>query len=116
MSHLHSKEEYEAIKNEHKTIAREKEAKIKRDLSRLLSEATPRYVREKLVTSCIIFGSTYLIEELILRKRVPGIVKFTGAVAVTAFAPKIYRVLYHNYYQPPETAVVHPPASYETVP
>ena len=85
MSHLHSKEEYEAIKNQHKTIAREKEAKIKRDLSRLLSEATPRYVREKLVTSCIIFGSTYLIEELIFRKRVPGIVKFTGAVAVTAF-------------------------------
>ena len=100
MSQLQSKEEYEAIKNEHKAIAREKEAKIKRDLSRLLSDATPRYVREKLATSCIIFGVTYLIEELAFRKRVPGIVKFAGAVATTAFAPKIYRLLYRNYYMP----------------
>ena len=100
MSNLHSKEEYEAIKNQHKTIAREKEAKIKRDLSRLLSDATPRYVREKLATSCIIFGVTYLVEELAFRKRVPGIVKFAGAVAMTTFAPKIYRLLYRNYYAP----------------
>lgn len=100
MSQLQSKEEYEAIKNEHRAIAREKEAKIKRDLSRLMSEATPRYVREKLATSCIVFGVTYLIEELAFRKRVPGIVKFAGAVATTAFAPKIYRLLYRNYYTP----------------
>ena len=94
MSNLHSQEEYEAIKNQHKALAREKEKKIKRDLARLMSEATPRFLREKLVMGCMVFGSVYLIEELLFRKKVPGIVKFAGAVSATVFAPKIYDRLY----------------------
>ena len=107
MSELHSEEEYQAIKSQHKAIAREKEKKIKRDLTRLMSDATPRYLREKLVTSCIVFGSVYLLEEIIFKKRIPGIVKFAGAVSATAFAPKIYRALYRNF-----TAPAPPPAVY----
>ncbi len=107
MSTLHSKQEYESIKEQHKAIAREKEAKIKQDLSRLLSDATPRFVREKIVTSCIIFGSTYLVSELLFRKRIPGIVKFAGAVSATAFAPKIYRILYRRFDAP----TLFPPAA-----
>ena len=107
MSNLHSKQEYEAIKEQHKAIAREKEAKIKQDLSRLLSDATPRFVREKVVTGCIIFGTTYLVGELLFRRRVPGIVKFAGAVSATAFAPKIYRMLYRQFDSP----TLFPPAA-----
>jgi hypothetical protein len=109
MSELRSKEEYESIKAQHRAIAREKEKKIKRDLSRLLSDATPRYLREKLVTSCIIFGSVYLVEEILFKKRVPGIVKFAGAVSAAAFAPKLYRLLYRNFAAPPPA--VYPPSS-----
>lgn len=115
MTQLHSKEEYEAIKQQHRAIAREKESKIKRDLSRVLSDATPRYVREKLATSCIIFGATYLAEELIFRQRVPGIVKFAGAIATTTFAPKIYRMLYRNYYQPARLPASYAPPSNGTM-
>ncbi len=97
MTNLHSKKEYEAIKNQHKALAREKEIKIKQDLARLVSDATPRFIREKLVMSCLIFGSVYLVEELLVRKKVPGIVKFAVAVSATAFAPKIYRALYSNF-------------------
>ena len=97
MSNLHSEEEYEAIKDQHKALAREKEIKIKQDLARLMSDATPRFIREKLVMSCLVFGSVYLIEELLVRKKVPGIVKFAVAVSATAFAPKIYRALYRNF-------------------
>lgn len=112
MSKLHSEEEYEAIKSQHKAIAREKEKKIKRDLTRLVSDATPRYLREKLVTACIVFGSVYLVEEIIFKKRVPGIVKFAGAVSATAFAPKIYRALYRNFGSPaPRPAAYYPVSS-----
>ena len=100
MSNLHSKKEYEAIKNQHKALAREKEVKIKQDLARLLSDATPRFIREKLVMSCLVFGSVYLAEELLVRKKVPGIVKFAVAVSATAFAPKIYRALYRKFQHP----------------
>ena len=116
MSKLHSQEEYEAIKSQHKAIAREKEKKIKRDLTRLLSDATPRYLREKLVTGCIVFGSVYLLEEIIFRKRVPGIVKFVGAVSATAFAPKIYRALYHNFAAPSPHLATYPPSSNGSAP
>ena len=99
MNRLESERKYEEIKSLHKASAREKEKRIKRDLSLIMSSATPRFLREKLVMSCAVFGSVYLVEELIFRKRVPGIVKFVGAVSVTAFAPKIYRTLYANFYQ-----------------
>ena len=116
MSKLHSQEEYEAIKGQHQAIAREKEKKIKRDLTRLLSDATPRYLREKLVTSCIVFGSVYLVEEIIFKKRVPGIVKFAGAVSATAFAPKIYRTLYRNFAAPSPHLTTAPPPDNGSVP
>ncbi len=116
MSKLHSQEEYEAIKSQHQAIAREKEKKIKRDLTRLLSDATPRYLREKLVTSCIVFGSVYLVEEIIFKKRVPGIVKFAGAVSATAFAPKIYRTLYRNFAAPSPHLATAPPPDNGSVP
>ena len=116
MSKLQSQEEYEAIKNQHRAIAREKEKKIKRDLTRLVSDATPRYLRERLVTSCIVFGSVYLLEEIIFKKRVPGIVKFAGAVSVTAFAPKIYRALYHNFAAPSPHLATYPPSDNGSAP
>lgn len=97
MSNLHSNKEYETIKNQHKALAREKEVKIKQDLARLMSDATPRFLREKLVMSCLVFGSVYLAEELLVRKKVPGIVKFAVAISATAFAPKMYRALYRNF-------------------
>lgn len=116
MSKLHSQEEYEEIKNQHKAIAREKEKKIKRDLTRLMSDATPRYLREKLVTSCIVFGAVYLLEEIIFKKRVPGIVKFAGAVSAVAFAPKIYRSLYPNFAAPTPHLATYPPSSNGSAP
>lgn len=102
MSKLESERKYEEVKNLHKATAREKEKKIKEDLSRLMSSATPRFLREKLVMSCVVFGSVYLAEELIFKKKVPGIVKFVGAVSATVFAPKIYQAMYANFHQ--ETA------------
>ena len=108
MSKLESEKKYEHIKNLHKANAQEREKKIKRDLALLLSSATPRFLREKLVMSCAVFGSVYLVEELIFRKRVPGIVKFVGAVSATAFAPKMYRALYANFHEPP-AEVTSPP-------
>ncbi len=116
MSKLHSQEEYETIKSQHRAIAREKEKKIKRDLTRLVSDATPRYLREKLVTSCIVFGSVYLLEEIIFKKRVPGIVKFAGAVSATAFAPKIYRALYHKFAAQSPHLTTYPPSSNGSTP
>ena len=110
MNRLESEKKYEEIKGLHKASAREKEKRIKRDLALIMSSATPRFLREKLVTSCIVFGSVYLVEELIFRKRVPGIVKFVGAVSATAFAPKIYRTLYANFY--PATQATAPVPTY----
>lgn len=110
MSKLESERKYEEVKDLHKASARETEKKIKRDLAQLMSSATPRFLREKLVMSCVVFGSVYLVEELLFRKRVPGIVKFVGAVSATAFAPKMYRALYANFYQ--STDVPSPPPSY----
>ena len=109
MNKLESEQKYEEIKNLHQASARAKEKKIKRDLTRLMSSATPRFLREKLVMSCVVFGSVYLLEELVFRKRVPAIVKFVGAVSATAFAPKMYRTLYANF--SPETDVVTTPAA-----
>ena len=105
MSKLESEKKYEEVKNRHKESAREKEKKIKRDLAQLMSSATPRFLREKLVMSCVVFGSVYLVEELLFRKKVPGIVKFVGAVSATAFAPKMYRALYASFYKPADTSL-----------
>ena len=101
MSKLESERKYEEVKNLHKATAREKEQKIKQDLSRLMSSATPRFLREKLVMGCVVFGSVYLVEEIVFKKKVPGIVKFVGAVSATVFAPKIYHALYTNFHKEP---------------
>ena len=111
MSKLESEKKYEEVKNWHKATARAKEKKIKQDLSRLMSSATPRFLREKLVMGCVVFGSVYLAEELLFGKKVPGIVKFVGAVSATAFAPKLYRAWYATLHQPadaPPLANAHP--------
>ena len=113
MNKLESEKKYEEIKALHRAAAHQKEKSIKRDLSLLMSSATPRFLREKLVMSCVVFGAVYLTEELLFRKRIPGIVKFVGAVSATAFAPKIYRTLYANFYQPDEVA---PPVSRPATP
>lgn len=81
-----------------------------------MSDATPRYLREKLVTSCIIFGAAYLVEEIIFKKRVPGIVKFAGAVSAAAFAPKLYRSLYHNFGASAPRPAIYPSSSNGSAP
>ena len=98
---LHSQEEYERIKNTHKEAVRVLEKKIQTDVVAVAKDFAPRYLREKFVMGCAIFGTTYLLEEMIFRKSVPGIVKFVGALSTTVLSPTLYRFAYQNYFTPP---------------
>lgn len=99
-SELPSQEEYEKVKNTHKEAVRALEKRIQTDVVAVAKDFAPRYLREKFVISCAIFGGTYLLEEMIFRKSVPGIVKFVGALSTTVLSPKIYRFAYRNYFTP----------------
>lgn len=97
MSKHSSQEEYEKVKARLKAEASEKEKLIQQDLTALRREYMPRHLKKKFMTGCAIFGLTYLTEELIFRKKLPGILKFTGALAATAMAPKIYSFIQENF-------------------
>nr|WKN36396.1 hypothetical protein K4G66_28965 [Tunicatimonas sp. TK19036] len=99
MSKLPSQEEYERIKNEYKARAKEKEKLLSSDLVAVRNDLLPKYLKGKFLTGCAIFATTYMAEELIFRKKVPGLVKFVGAVSATVAAPKLYRLLYENYFE-----------------
>lgn len=97
MSKHSSEEEYERLKARLKAKAAEKEKRIHQDLSAVRQEYMPKYLKRKLITSCAVFGVTYLAEELIFRKKLPGILKLTGAIAATVMAPKLYTFIQDNF-------------------
>lgn len=99
MSQLPSQEEYERVKEHYKTLAKEKEQILSSDLVALRNDLVPKYLKGKFLTGCAIFGATYMVEELLFRKKVPGIVKFVGAISATVVAPKLYRMVYQNYFE-----------------
>jgi hypothetical protein len=99
MSQLPSQEEYERVKNHYQNLAKEKEKELGSDLVALRNDLVPKYLKGKFLMGCAIFGTTYMIEELIFRKRVPGLVKFVGALSATVAAPRLYRMLYQNYFE-----------------
>lgn len=97
MSKNSTLEAYEKAKAKHKAIALEKEKMIQQDLSAIRRKMVPRHLKKKFLTGCAIFGVVYLAEELLLRKKVPGIVKFLGAVAATAMTPKVFPLIQGNF-------------------
>lgn len=97
MSKHPSQEEYEKAKAKHKAVAREKEKMISEDLYALKRTILPKHLKRKVVTGCVVFTATYLTEELIFRKKVPGIIKFAGAVAATMMAPRLYTIIQDNF-------------------
>ncbi len=97
MSKHSSQEEYERVRARLKAKASAKEKLIQQDLTAVRKEYMPRYIKRKVITGCAIFGVTYLIEELIFRKKLPGIVKFTGALAAVVAAPKVYTFIQDNF-------------------
>lgn len=97
MSKHPSQEEYEKAKAKHKAVAREKEKMISEDLYALKRTILPKHLKRKVVTGCVVFTAAYLTEELIFRKKVPGIIKFAGAVAATMMAPKLYTIIQDNF-------------------
>lgn len=99
MSKLPSQKEYNRIKNHYQSLARDQEKKLGSDLVALRNDLVPKYLKGKFLTGCAIFGTTYMLEEIAFRKKVPGIVKFVGALATTVVAPKIYRMVYQNYFE-----------------
>ncbi|WKN43646.1 hypothetical protein [Tunicatimonas pelagia] len=113
MSQLPSQEEYERVKKEYQQQARDLEKKLGSDLVDLRNDLVPKYLKGKFLTACAIFGATYMVEELIFRKKVPGLVKFVGALSATVVAPKVYRMVYQNYFEVPPDSVSYPPPSVE---
>lgn len=97
MSKHPSQEKYEKAKARHKQRAQEIEKRIQEDLYALRREFIPKYLKRKLLTGFAVFATVYLAEELVFRKKVPGIFKFTGALAATFMAPKMYSFLQENY-------------------
>lgn len=97
MSKNSSLEAYEKAKAKHKAIALEKEKMIQQDLYAIRRKFVPRNLKKKFLTGCGIFGIVYLTEELLFRKKVPGILKFIGAVAATAMTPKIFPLIQGNF-------------------
>lgn len=97
MSKHPSQEKYEKAKARHKQRAQEIEKRIQEDLYALRKEFIPKHLKKKLLTGFAVFAAVYLTEELVFRKKVPGIVKFTGALAATFMAPKLYSFLQENY-------------------
>lgn len=97
MSKHSSEEEYEKAKAKHKAIALEKEKMIQQDLNAIRRKYIPKHLKRKLITGCAVFGIVYLAEEFIFGKKVPGIVKFMGALAATAMAPKLYSFIQDHY-------------------
>jgi len=110
MSQLPSQEEYLQVKKEYQLQARALEKKLGSDLVALRNELIPKYFKGKFITACVIFGTTYMVEELIFRKKVPGLVKFVGALSSTVVAPKVYRMVYQNYFEVPDTFSYPPPS------
>ncbi len=88
---------YEKAKARHKAIALEKEKMIQEDLKAIRQKYVPKNMKKKILTGCILFGVVYLTEELIFRKKIPGILKFTGAVAATVMAPRLFDLLQDNF-------------------
>lgn len=97
MSKLSSQEKYEKAKAKQKVIALEKEKMIQQDLDTIRREYIPKQIKKKLITGCGIFGAVYLAEELIFKKKIPGVVKFMGALAATAMTPKIFSLIQENF-------------------
>lgn len=97
MSKHPSQVAYEKAKAKHKAIALEKEKMIQEDLKAIRLKYMPKNLKKKILTGCALFGVVYLTEELIFRKKIPGILKFTGAVAATVLAPKLYDFLQDNF-------------------
>lgn len=97
MSKHPSQEEYEKAKAKHKAIAREKEKMISEDLYAVKRALIPRHLKKKILTGCAVFTVVYLTEELVFRKKLPGIIKFAGAVAATTMAPKLYTLIQDNF-------------------
>lgn len=97
MSKHSSQEEYEKVKARLKAMASEKEKRIQQDLTAVRKKYMPKHLKRKIMTGCAVFGVTYLTEQLIFRKKLPGILKFTGALAATAMAPKIYSFIQDNF-------------------
>jgi len=117
MSQLPSQEEYEQIKSYYQTLAKKKEKELGSDLVALRNDLLPKYLKGKFLMGCAIFGTTYMLEELIFRKRVPGLVKFVGALSATVAAPRLYRLLYQNYFEvSPEAPLPAPIPSEESFP
>lgn len=106
MSKHPSQEEYQKAKAKHKAIAREKEKMISEDLYVLRRTFLPRHLKKKILTGCAVFAVTYLAEELVFRKKIPGIIKFTGAVAATVMAPKIYNLMQDSFLVTGETTTI----------
>ncbi len=97
MSQLPSQEEYERLKNHYQLLAKQKEKELSSDLVALRNDLVPKYLKGKFLMGCAVFGTTYMLEELIFRKRVPGLVKFVGALSATVATPRLYRMIYENY-------------------
>ncbi|MEM6842191.1 MAG: hypothetical protein AAF944_22630 [Bacteroidota bacterium] len=117
MSQLPSQEEYNRVKEQYQRQARELEKTLGSDLVALRNDLFPKYLKGKFLTACAIFGTTYMVEELIFQKKVPGLVKFVGALSATVVAPKVYRMVYQNYFEArPEISTAPPPPSEELIP
>ena len=109
MSQLPSQEEYKKIKSYYQSLAKKKEKELGSDLVAVRNDLVPKYLKGKFLMGCAVFGTTYMLEELIFRKRVPGLVKFVGALSATVAAPRLYRMLYQNYFEvSPETPLPAP--------
>ena len=124
MSQLPSQEEYERVKNEYKSMAKEKEKLLSSDLVAVRNDFLPKYLKGKLLMGCAVFAATYMLQELVFRKKVPGLVKFAGALSATVAAPRIYQTVYENYFEvrtdhplntpvPPEEEFPLPPEAVE---
>ncbi len=106
MSKLSSQEAYERAKARHKEMAQQKVQMIQEDIDVLRTTYVPKYLKRKFITGCALFGVAYLAEELLFRKKVPGIVKFTGALAATVMAPKVYTYIQENYLSAGDISVI----------
>lgn len=111
MSQLPSQEEYQQVKKEYQLKARDLEKKLGSDLVALRNDLVPKYLKGKFLTACAVFGSTYMVQELVFRKKVPGLVKFVGALSATVVAPKVYRMIYQNYFEVPPDSLSYPSPS-----
>ena len=115
MSQLPSEEEYNRVKEQYEQKARELEKKLGSNLVDLRNDLLPKYLKGKLLTACAVFGATYMGEELMFRDKVPGIVKFAGALSATVVAPKVYRKVFQRYFEMQPEPITPPAPSEESL-